>query len=176
MEYLKHNKVNYLQNDSSYTAYVFDNTNPKLLYDDYIKFTDSGSLSGINFTNEYIDAYYVTVTSNPTTIINRDSLAQCNNILYNFSLPFTCSNFIDIPANTTITFTVTINDLYTIQHIFPVNQMFVNTYNLFNCVRIPNYLTKFTITAATNNNTELTFYDVRQLNSQNRTIKFIAAI
>lgn len=177
MEYLKHNKVNYLQSDSSsYTAYVFDGTNPNTLYTDYIKYTDNGIYSGINFTNEYIDVYYVTVTSEPTIIIDRGSLALCNNILYNFSLPFTCSNFIGIPTDTTITFTVTINNSYVIQHIFPVNQTFVNTYNLFNCVHVPNYLTKFTITAATNNNTELTFYDVTQLNSENRTIKFIAAL
>lgn len=177
MEYLKQNKVNYLQSDSSsYTAYVFDSKTPSLLYVDYVKFTDNGTFGGINFTNEYIDAHYVTVTSEPTTIIVRGSLAQCNNILYNFSLPFTCSNFIDIPTDTTITFTITINDSHVIQHVFPVNQMFVNTYNLFNCVRVPNYLTKFTITAATNNNTELTLYDVTQLNSENRTIKFIAAL
>lgn len=177
MEYLKQNKVNYLQSDSSsYTAYVFDSKTPSLLYVDYIKFTDNGTFGGINFTNEYIDAHYVTITSEPTTIIDRGSLAQCNNILYNFSLPFTCSNFIDIPTDTTITFTITINDSQVIQHVFPVNQMFVNTYNLFNCVRVPNYLTKFTITAATNNNTELTLYDVTQLNSENRTIKFIAAL
>ena len=177
MEYLKQNKVNYLQGgSSSYTAYVFDSKTPSLLYVDYVKFTDNGTFGGINFTNEYIDAHYVTVTSEPTIIIDRGSLAQCNNILYNFSLPFTCSNFIDIPTNTTITFTVTINDSQVIQHVFPVNQTFVNTYNLFNCVRVPNYLTKFTITAATNNNTELTFYDVTQLNSENRTIKFIAAL
>lgn len=177
MEYLKQNKVNYLQSDSSsYTAYVFDSKTPSLLYVDYVKFTDNGTFGGINFTNEYIDAHYVTVTSEPTTIIDRGSLAQCNNILYNFSLPFTCSNFIDIPTDTTITFTITINDSQVIQHVFPVNQMFVNTYNLFNCVRVPNYLTKFTITAATNNNTELTLYDVTQLNSENRTIKFIAAL
>ena len=177
MEYLKQNKVNYLQSDSSsYTAYVFDSKTPSLLYVDYVKFTDNGTFGGINFTNEYIDAHYVTITSEPTTIIDRGSLAQCNNILYNFSLPFTCSNFIDIPNDTTITFTITINDSQVIQHVFPVNQMFVNTYNLFNCVRVPNYLTKFTITAATNNNTELTLYDVTQLNSENRTIKFIAAL
>lgn len=177
MEYLKQNKVNYLQGDSSsYTAYVFDSKTPSLLYVDYVKFTDNGTFGGINFTNEYIDAHYVTVTSEPTIIIDRGSLAQCNNILYNFSLPFTCSNFIDIPTDTTITFTVTINDSQVIQHVFPVNQMFVNTYNLFNCVRVPNYLTKFTITAATNNSTELTLYDVTQLNSQNRIIKFIAAL
>ena len=177
MEYLKQNKVNYLQSDSSsYTAYVFDSKTPSLLYVDYVKFTDNGTFGGINFTNEYIDAHYVTITSEPTTIIDRGSLAQCNNILYNFSLPFTCSNFIDIPTDTTITFTVTINDSQVIQHVFPVNQTFVNTYNLFNCVRVPNYLTKFTITAVTNNNTELTLYDVTQLNSENRTIKFIAAL
>lgn len=96
--------------------------------------------------------------------------------MYIFSIPYTCSNFIDIPNDTTVTFTVTLDNI-SVNHTFPVKQQFINTFNLFNIVPIASkHVDDITITAVTNNNIVLSFCNVNKLNSRWTMMKFIGYI
>lgn len=178
MNYLHHNKVNYLDNTVSGTPVVTYNdfSDTASIYNfDYLKYTNN-LIRGLAHTVIRIDILADTITSKPATIVSVKDFDYCNHVLYNFSIPYTCSNFIDIPDDTTVTFTVTLDNLI-VKHVIPVNKYFINTFSFFNIIPAHDIKSKiFTITAETNNNTELALFDVKDIESHYTIVRFIGYI
>lgn len=170
MNYLQDNKVNYL--DNQHDNVVYDNTNI-LSYDgEYMKY-DAGIIQDLSHIIIGIPTPTDTITNEQQVVLTLSADADCNNVMYIFSIPYTCSNFINIPDDTSVTFTVTLDNI-SVNHTFPVKQQFINTFNFFNIVPIASkYVNNITITAAINNDITLSFYNVNNLNSRWTMIKFI---
>lgn len=174
MNYLQHNKVNYLDNHQDNVVYKNDST--IFSYNGEFMVHCVGVVQDLSHIVFGIPTPADTITNEQYTVLTLVVNADCNNCMYVFSLPYTCSNFINIPDNTTVTFTITLDDI-SVNHTFPVKQQFINTFNLFNIVPIIlKHVDKITITAATNNSTVLSFYNVNNLNSRWTMIKFLGFI
>lgn len=173
MNYLQNNKVNYLDNHQDNV--VYDNTIVKSYNGEFMRYC-AGVVEELSHIVTGIHTPADTITSEQQTVLSHHADADCNNVMYIFSIPYTCSNFIDIPNDTTVTFTVTLDDI-SVNHTFPVKQQFINTFNLFNIVPIASkHVNDITITAVTNNNIVLSFCNVNKLNSRWTMMKFIGYI
>ena len=124
MQYIQQNKVNYLS-DSNALTYVDTLTNQT---HDFIVY------SGDKLYN-YVYGWNDTKTATGTsfTILNRAIDHTANDIVYSLRPSFTCSDFINITSNDSITFRIT-TDTESHTYTYPLNQQYMNAPQLIGVV------------------------------------------
>lgn len=135
MNYLQHNKVNYLQDSQ-----------PVLVYDNTV--TSYNSCSYIIYKDDRIQSNVTYIDLNPllkdNTLVNKTYNSYVGILIYNIIPAFTNSDVTSINSSDSITFSVTINDkVYT--HVFPVLPMYINTFTLNNHLQFNDVLTTFKV-------------------------------
>ena len=121
--FLQNNKVKYSSGVSGPVQWY---ANDKLCYN-----------SNANFitTNNYNTQCKYTLTINQQTgtsfnILSVNPSVAPVLVVYNARPSFTCSNFIDITSNDSITFTVKFNNTVMRTYTYPLQQQYMNFYNL----------------------------------------------
>lgn len=135
MNYLQHNKVNYLQD-----------SRPVLVYDNIV--TSYNSCSYIIYKDDHTQSNVTYIDINPllkdNTLVNKTYNSYVGTLIYNIIPAFTNSDVTSINSNDSITFSVTINDkVYT--HVFPVLPLYINTFTLNNYLQFNDVLTTFKV-------------------------------
>ena len=115
MQYLLQNKVNYLNNSQS-IVYVNTITNQS---EDFIIYTNNDIHS---FEFHWFNPNEQTGTT--FDIVNAVYTYICNNIIYSIRPAFTCSNFIDITSNDTVTITLSTDNIVK-EYTFPLKKQFM---------------------------------------------------
>ena len=148
MQYLQQNKVNYLS--SSATAISFANNG-------IVANSTTGALEYFNknvYTNHVAFLRFNVPTQENTTTFDIATVSRtysANILIYNFKPSFTCSNFIDMTSNDSVTYTVNItmkdNTSITKEYTFLLKKQFMNTLILTDVLNIQNTITNITITA-----------------------------
>ena len=138
MNYLQHNKVNYLQDSQ-----------PVLVYDNIV--TSYNSCSYIIYKDDRIQSNVTYIDLNPllkdNTLVNNTYNTYNSYVgilIYNIIPAFTNSDVTSINSSDTITFTVTINDkVY--KHTYSVLPLYINTFTLNNHLQFNDILTTFKV-------------------------------
>ena len=144
MQYLQHNKVNYLSNNKDIvfgsSISSLNSTQAYIIYTDVNTFQDSS----------FYQNTYATQQGNSFVIYSDSASKYVNNIIFIIRPSFTCSDIMSI-ANDNITFIVsyTLNDNSTVtkEYVYPLDKQYINTYNLYDCININNTIKSFTISA-----------------------------
>lgn len=145
MQYLQHNKVNYLPKS---VPFVWTGT--QIYQDDYLNYVTQYS---INPSLQYNAHVYANMTKQSTgthfTLWTINPKQDTHLIVYNIRPSFTCSNFMDITSSDTITFTVSMNDnkTYSYTYSYSLQQHPINFFNITDYILFDNVLTSLSFTA-----------------------------
>ena len=138
MNYLQNNEFKYLFNPEQ--VYYNGSTIESLTVQPFISIP-STSMSIVN------------MTPSSTGNVTLDIKSTVQQLVYNFALSFTCSNFTSITtpsydgvtSSDTITFDISADDI-TVTKTFPILPQYVNTFSAYGVIKVNKYVNTFTIT------------------------------
>lgn len=149
MQYILQNKVNYYTSNKNI---VFDKStnsvfgNIEYIDQAYIIYTDNDDCTKSSFYQNI----YKTQTGQSFVIYSDTVSKYVNNIMFVVKPTFTCSDICCIDCKNivfTVSYTLANNNTITKEYTFPLDQQFMNTYNLYDCINIKNTIKLFTISA-----------------------------
>ena len=177
MQHLLQNKVNYLRNTKVvYTADTADTNNPAVINKlNFILYnSDVNTIQRFNYN--YVQQ------NNTTTfdIFTINGSYKVNNIIYTIRLPFTCSNFLAIKDEDTLTLNIDVDGTSSYatrrstssyatrrstskQYTYPLRKQYVNAINFINIEHICKEITSINITATST--VELTLLKLKGLDN-----------
>lgn len=161
MQYILQNKVNYYTSNKNI---VFDN-NIEYIDQAYIIYTNDGTNSNNSFIkSSFYQNIYKTQTGTSFVIYSDTVSKYVNNIIFVVKPTFTCSDITLISdkqinhinrVTFTVSYTLANNTTVTKEYTFPLDQQFMNTYNLYDCINIKNTIKSFTISATSDSDLTL---------------------
>lgn len=170
MQYLLQNKVNYLNNSQS-IVYVNTITNQS---EDFIIYTNNDIHS---FEFHWFNPNEQTGTT--FDIVNAVYTYICNNIIYSIRPAFTCSNFIDITSNDSVTIRLDLINsdevVFTKEYTCLLKKQPLNT---LNCIDVINHINKeiTTVKITATSTIPLTLYNISPILKEGITYKLIGEV